>query len=339
MADVKRPRVSLIVVAYNAATYMPSLCANILAQDYPADQTELVLVDSLSEDDTKAQMRAFAQNAPMPVKVLDNPGRTLPCGCNVALAACQGELVVRVDAHAGIPPDFLRKNVAAIDAGHDIVGGYVAATPPTSDTEAVLVALDTSRFAGGAAAFRNVGGPRPVDTLAYAMYKKSVYDEVGRYDERLARTEDNDMHARMRAAGYQFYYVPGICSTHTARRTLSGLIKQKWDNGRWIGLSLGIAPRAFSLRHIVPTLFVLALIGCVLAACCGLAWPLAALAIAYAACALGFAVADARRSPRAKLRVGLCLPVLYLVVHLAYGVGTLIGLCGASRLARQPSGR
>ncbi len=339
MADVKCPRVSLIVVAYNAAAYLPSLFDDILAQQFLPAELELVLVDGASTDDTKRLMLDFAASAPMDVQVLDNPKRTLPCGCNVALAAARGELIVRVDAHASIPPDFLHKNVAAIDAGHDIVGGHVAATPPRSDAEAVLVALDTSRFAGGAAAFRNVGGERPVDTLAYAMYKKSVYDRVGRYDERLARTEDNDMHARMRAAGYQFYYVPDIHSRHTARRTLPGMLRQKWDNGRWIGLSLGIAPRAFSPRHVVPALFVLALVACGLAACCGLTWPLITLAIAYAGCALGFAVFDALRSPRAKLRVGLCLPPLYVAVHLAYGIGTLVGLCGAARLAKQPSGR
>lgn len=77
---------------------------------------------------------------------------------------------------------------------------------PENAWQAVMRALDTSRFCGGAAPFRNSGEARYVDTLAYALYRRSVYDRVGFYDERLRRTEDNDMHYRMRMAGYRFYF-------------------------------------------------------------------------------------------------------------------------------------
>ncbi|MDR3050179.1 MAG: glycosyltransferase, partial [Oscillospiraceae bacterium] len=164
-----RPLVSLLVVAYQAAACLPDLLADLRAQDYPAEALEAVLVDGLSPDGTKALMLRFAATAPMPVRVLDNPGRSLACGCNVALAASRGDLLVRLDAHARIPSDFITRNVEAMTPDRDIVGGKVEAFSPHTPWEAVLVALDTSRFAGGAAAFRNAGRLRAVDTLAYAM--------------------------------------------------------------------------------------------------------------------------------------------------------------------------
>ncbi len=333
------PFVSLAVVAYNAAAHLPALLDELRAQTYPRGRFELLLIDSASSDGTRGLMEAFAREAahlspPLAVRVLDNPGRILPCGCNVALKAFWGEALLRLDAHASIAPDFLWSNVRALADGHDIVGGYVAATPAASPEEAPLVALDASRFAGGAAAFRNPGKARAVDTLAYPLVRRAVYARVGRYDERLVRTEDNDMHYRMRQAGYRFWYDPAIVSRHRARGTLRSLLRQKWENGRWVGLSSGVQFRMFSLRHYVPMLFVLALAAGLAAWAFGCGWPLAALLIAYIAADFFYTSLDSLASPVGRLRCLACLPWMFPLVHLCYGAGTLFGLLGTARVAR-----
>ena len=175
------------------------------------------------------------------------------------LRAATGDAIIRLDAHARMPKDFLQKNLDALARGKDIVGGSVIGADPDNAWEAVTRALATSRFCGGAAPFRNGGEARYVDTLAYALYRREVYDRVGFYDERLRRTEDNDMHYRMRKAGYRFYFSPDIVSWHAARKTLRGQLSQKWGNGYWIGRTMRIQPRCFAPRHLVPALFVLAL--------------------------------------------------------------------------------
>lgn len=333
------PFISLAVVAHNAAAHLPALLSEIRAQTYPRDRFELLLIDSASADGTRGLMEAFAREAallepPLAASVLDNPGRILPCGCNVALDAYQGEALLRLDAHASIALDFLWNNVRALAEGHDIVGGYVAATPAASKREAPLVALDASRFAGGAAAFRNPGKARTVDTLAYPLVRREVYARVGRYDERLIRTEDNDMHYRMRQAGYRFRYDPAIVSRHRARGTLGGLLRQKWQNGRWVGLSLGVQARMFAPRHFVPMLFVLALAASLAVWALGFGWPLVALLAAYGVCDLLYTLLDSLASPVGRLRCLACLPWMFPLVHLCYGAGTLAGLFGASRVAR-----
>ena len=183
-----------------------------------------------------------------------------------------------------MPKDFLQKNLDALARGEDIVGRSVCGAPETAWGRAgsPSPALDTSRFCGGAAPFRNGGEARYVDTLAYALYRREVYDRVGLYDERLRRTEDNDMHYRMRKAGYRFYFSPDIVSWHAARKTLRSRLSQKWGNGYWIGRTMRIQPRCFAPRHLVPALFVLALI--VLALLCPLSpLPLAAMLLLYGA--------------------------------------------------------
>lgn len=318
-------KVSFIIVAYNAEKCLGALLDDLLAQTLAPRQLEVLLVDSASSDGTRQMMCDFSKRAPFSVKVLDNPKRWLASGINIALQAATGDAVIRLDAHARIPKDFLEKNVRALENGEDIVGGSVCGAEPESDWEAVTRALDTSRFCGGAAPFRNGGEARYVDTLAYALYRREVYDRVGLYDERLRRTEDNDMHYRMRKAGYRFYFSPDILSWHAARKTLRGQLNQKWGNGYWIGRTMRIQPRCFAPRHLIPALFVLALV--VLLAVFPL-WelPLCAMLLLYGILDIVFAVKAAAEAPRSKLLVFLCLPFLFPVVHIVYGVGTICGL-------------
>lgn len=318
-------KISFIVVAYNAEKSLPLLLEDLLAQTLPPAQLEALLVDSASSDGTRAVMETFAQRAPFAVRLLDNPKRWLACGINVALSAATGDAVIRLDAHARIPRDFLQKNLGALARGENIVGGCVAGAEPSTGWEAVMRALDTSRFCGGAAPFRNGGEARYVDTLAYALYRREVYDRVGLYDERLRRTEDNDMHYRMRRAGYRFYFSPEIVSCHAARSTLRGQLRQKWGNGYWIGRTMHIQPHCFAPRHLIPMLFVLALALCLLLAPLS-GWPLAALLLAYGLCDLFFSAQAAVREARARVLSLLTLPFLFPAVHIVYGAGTLAGL-------------
>ena len=318
-------KISFIVVAYNAAGSLGALLEDLLAQTIPHEQIEALLVDSASTDATRAIMLDFAKAAPFEVKVLDNPKRWLASGINVALGAATGDAIIRLVAHARIPKDFLENNLRALERGEDIVGGCVLGGAPSGAWESVLRTVDTSRFCGGAAPFRNGGEARYVDTLAYALYRREVYDRVGLYDERLRRTEDNDMHYRMRRAGYRFYFSPDIVSYHAARATMRGQLRQKWGNGYWIGRTMRIQPRCFAPRHLIPALFVLALLFGLLLLPFSV-WPLLLLLSAYLACDLVFAVRGACSQETGRLLALLTLPFLFPAVHVVYGVGTLAGL-------------
>lgn len=332
----EKPLVSIAVVAYNAAAFLPTLLPLIAEQTYPKERLELLLVDGRSTDPTRALMEAFARESGLTVRVLDNPARTLPAGCNVALRAYRGDLFLRLDAHAVIPRDFIEKNVEAISRGENIVGGFVGVVPPISGWAAVLSAVDASRFCGGAARFRNRGRAGYVDTLAFAMYRRAVYQRVGFYDERLRRTEDNDMVYRMKKAGYRFYYTPEIQSRRRPRSTLAGMLSQKWENGRWIAMTLCIQPRCFTPRHFVPVAFLLSLMVCLVLALFGLPQPLWVLLVVYGLCDLFFTGQAAAHLTRGKALALFTLPWLFPLVHLCYGMGTLVGLPKAYPLSREP---
>lgn len=319
--------ISFVVVAYNAEKNIGKLFACLQRQTYPHDKIEVILVDGNSSDRTKALMTEFAEGAQFPrIVVLDNPGRTLPCGWNVALAEVRGEAVLRLDAHATMPDDFIEKNVLNMEKGETITCGRVESILDDANSWKRTVNLaENSMFGGSAASFRRAEKPGYVSTGAFAMYRKAVFDAAGAYNEHLARTEDNEMHYRMKQAGHQFYFDPAIVSYRQTRPSFGKLLKQKYLNGYWIGLTMGVEPRCFSLYHFVPFVFVLGILFTTVLTLFGI-WHLAALMWAlYAVVAVAMAVLSAIGSPDRSLYCVL-LPAMFLCLHVAYGLGTLIGV-------------
>lgn len=319
--------VSFIVVAYNAGERLRSLINDILRQDYDHSMIEIIFVDSGSKDDTKKIMEEFVREKHdfLKICVLDNPKRTLPCGWNVALKESKGEIILRVDAHVSIPNDFVQSNVNCIKSGEMICGGQVVSIIDSNDRwQKTLLLLENSAFGGGISSFRRNTERRYVDTLAFAAYRREVFETVGWYDERLARTEDNEVHYRMKKAGYKFLMDPSISSARYPRTTLNKMIKQKYGNGYWIGLTMGISPKCFSFYHFVPFLFVLAIIIVAIIAALGCYLPLYILLSLYFTGAVSMTIITI-------LKEKFCfeflmLPLMFLIIHISYGLGTLIGL-------------
>lgn len=324
---VKNPVVTFIIVARNAGRSLPGILGDLVLQDFPKADMEFVFVDGMSEDGTMALVGDFAAAHPeLNFRLLENPGKILSSGWNVALAQAKGDIILRVDAHARIPADFIAQNVKAISGGQDIVGGPRITRLPEQGMVRFLSLVEVSRFGAGAASYRNLGAAGFVDTLAHAAYHRDVFAKVGGYNECLVRTEDNEIHERMKKAGYKFWYTPEIRSEHTARPDLRGLLKQKFGNGYWIALTMPVEPGCFSARHFIPFIFLVAVLAGVAALFFGAPEPLYLLLLTYGAAASFFSVKAVSGEAIGMRLMGLFMPAVFFVMHLAYGFGTLWGL-------------
>lgn len=328
MAKIERMKISFIVIALNASETLDALFECLKTQTYDHDLIEIILVDGLSDDDTKKKMIAFreSENDFDRVVVLDNPGKTLPCGWNIALDEVKGDAVLRVDAHSTFPENFIELNVRDLNRGENICGGKVISVPGNDSRWGhTLNEAENSMFGGSFAAFRRASSAGYVSTAAFAMYRKQVFENVGRYNESLTRTEDNEMHYRMKKAGYNFYYDPEIVSYRETRSSLGKLLKQKFLNGYWIGRTLGVEPRCFSMYHFVPFAFTLAVIITAILAVFGLKMPALILWCTYGLANILMTVMAFIGSKERNIWF-ICLPVIFLLLHISYGLGTLIGV-------------
>lgn len=319
--------ISVCVVAYNEERALPDLLECIKSQDYPHDKIEVVLIDSMSDDTTKTIMKRFSdENKDFKnIQVLDNPGKKQAMGWNVAIKNYSGDAILRVDAHASIPFDFVRKNVEVLESGEFVSGGIRPniIQEKTSWKETLLLA-ESSMFGSSAASYRRSEKKSYVKSVFHGAYKREVFDNVGGFDEQLGRTEDNEIHYRIRKAGYKICYSPDIISYQHTRSTLKGMLKQKYGNGYWVALTLKVCPGCLSFYHFVPLCFVIGIIGVSILKAIGypffsyLMWGM------YWLCAvlMSFIAVKGQK----KNLYQLSLPILFFLLHVSYGIGSLVGM-------------
>ncbi|CUQ42809.1 glycosyl transferase family protein [Clostridium paraputrificum] len=318
--------VSFIIVAYNEEKTIKSLFKDIQNQDYPHEKIEVLLIDGMSTDKTREYMEAFSMNRSFNrVVVKENFGKTLPCGWNVALNEAKGDVILRVDAHASIPKDFISNNIKCIESGEKICGGY---RPNIIDDETpwkkTLLLAETSMFGSSIAPYRRNSEKRYVNSVFHGAYSREVFEKVGGYNELLARTEDNEMHYRMRQAGYNICFDPNIISYQHTRNSLGKMLKQKYLNGYWIGITMGVSPKCFFLYHFVPLLFVIAIVVTTILALSGSTFLFNTMWALYGVlCVIMTVVSIDYKSLDIS---NFLLPILFFLLHVSYGVGTVVGL-------------
>ena len=320
--------VSFCVIAYNEEKAIENLFHDICHQDYPHGKMEVILVDAMSDDKTKQLMEEFAEqdHGFIRVRVLENPKRIQAAGWNVAIKAAQGDIIMRIDAHTTIPSEFVSKNVQCIKGGEAVSGGLRPniASEETPWQETLLLA-ESSLFGSSFASYRRSRKKSYVKSVFHGAYKREVFEKVGLFNENLGRTEDNEMHYRIRKAGYKISYTPEIISYQHIRATWHGSLRQKYNNGYWIGLTTGVCPQCLSLYHFVPMLFVLSLLlTSGFASLTGIIWPLICLLLIYCIANLLMSIIAVVEEQRYWQYI--LLPVIFVSMHLAYGVGTIIGL-------------
>ncbi len=318
--------VAVVVPARDAAHLLPDCLAAVTGQSWIPD--DVVIMVGPSSDDTHNV--ATGLMAPG-VRVLSNPEGDRASAINVALNAISADLVALVDAQARIAPDYLQRAAEVLtDRAIAVAGGPMRPVGSTVIGRA-MAALLQSPFGVGDSQFHFAGDARDVESVYLGVYRRDVFDRVGRYNRALLRTEDDDLNARIREAGLRIRLEPSIRSTYRCRDSLVGIWRQYHGYGFWKVALATIRPSAIRWRHFVPAVFVLALIiGCALAL---LGWwlPLVVLGASWLLAACIFAV----RVPASGLTARVLLPVVALVMHLAYGMGTLSAAAQWQRLANR----
>lgn len=191
--------VSYVMPVLNEEQHLGDAVASILSQDYPGEW-ELILALGASSDGTSAiASRLAARDAR--VRLVDNPDNHIAAGLNLAIGAGRHPVIVRVDAHAQLPPGYTQAMVAALErTGAAVVGGLMDARGDTPFQRAVARAYN-SPFGLGGGAYHGSEAEGEIDSAYLGVFDRDVFDEVGGYDETLLRGEDWELTSRIRAAG------------------------------------------------------------------------------------------------------------------------------------------
>lgn len=319
------PFVSIILPIRNEGKYLSRCLTKVFSQNYPGERIEVIVVDGMSSDTTQEIICSFQQDHHN-LKKIENEGKIVSKGMNAALGIAKGDIIIRVDGHCEISPEYVRNCVKhLLEDDVDGIGGSMNTIGETPLSDTIAIAM-SSTFGVGGSAFRTLSGKtRLVDTVPFPAYTRQIIQKVGAYDEELIRNQDDEYNYRIRERGGKILMSADVLSQYYSRGSLSKLWKQYYQYGYWKVRVLQKHPLQMSLRQFAPPLFVFSLfVSLLLLFLFDWGWLLSVSIIGSYLIA-NFAAAILTASKKGWRHLYL-LPVCYIILHISYGMGFLIGL-------------
>lgn len=213
------PKVSIIVASYNNQDTIGECLEALLAQDYPKDYFEVIVMDGVSKDDTVKIAQQY------PVKVI-SIRLNCPAAYNYAFNIASYPVLGFVDSDAKVEAKWLKKlvphlaepNVAGVSGSID--------TWNKNNPWARSIGYELKTR------YQRIGKYTGRIATMNLLLKKSVIAEVGAWDEKLPSQYDTDFGFRMASKGYKIAYEPAAVCYHYNRPTLKTYYKQQLQYGK-----------------------------------------------------------------------------------------------------------
>jgi glycosyltransferase involved in cell wall biosynthesis len=244
------PAVSVILPVLNEEAHLEDSILAILSQDYQGT-FEVILALGPSSDRTNEIADALAKKDAR-VKLVSNPTGKTAAGLNLAVAASQNPVIIRVDGHAEIPRNYITLAVQILrETGAVNVGGIMAAEGITKFEKSVARAM-RSPLGVGASRFHTGGNAGEADTVYLGSFRREAINQAGGFDERYTRAQDWELNHRLRKNGGLIYFDPRLQVTYRPRPTLRKLAKQYFQYGTWRRVVSRSHSGTINLRYLAP---------------------------------------------------------------------------------------
>ena len=322
--------VSYVMPVLNEVTHVRAAVDSLLQQDYDGP-FEVTLALGPSIDGTTQLVEEMAAVDPR-IKIVANEVGSTPAGLNTAIRASRYPVVIRVDAHSVLPPNYARIAVETLQrTGADNVGGIMDARGTSPFQKAVARAYGTRVGLGGTPL--HVGGKEgESETVYLGCFRRDSIIKVGLFDEGIKRGQDWELNRRLREAGGTVWFTPELKVTYRPRPSLSRLARQMLSTGLWRGELARRFPADNGIRYFIPPAMVAGVILGVLLGLSGLVqaiagaqpWLLLGLVIpgVYLVFVIAATIAVARPDG---FRASLWFLVVLPCIHFCWGLGFLLG--------------
>jgi glycosyltransferase involved in cell wall biosynthesis len=208
------PRISVVIPTYNRLDTLRYVIPSLLAQDVPADQFEIVVADSRSNDGTAEFLTGVAEQAPN-LRHVPGPYTGRASARNAGIAAARAPLVLFTDADIIAAPDLLARHLAR----HARPGGPRAVV----GLEIQVDSYDDYLRKRARRSTRDELHPRSRKKLDWLYFltgnasaPRAQLDRVGRFDENFTGYghEDLELGFRLKHAGVTIEYEPLAVNYH-----------------------------------------------------------------------------------------------------------------------------
>ena len=330
-----RPAISIVMPCFNEERRIGRAISSLLERE--PDNLEILVVDGGSRDGTREVVRRFG-DCGAPIRLIENPRRRVSAAMNIGIREARGEWIVRADAHCAYPPGYVRRCVELLKAtGAANAGGIQVPIVEKRSVaggriQAAVAAAMRHPLGVGDARWRLGRRSGFVDTVYLGTFRRSLFDEIGYYDEDADANQDAELNMRILAAGKKIYLDHTLEVIYYPRESFGGLARQYFRYGRGRARTALKHRRLTSWRQAAAPVLLIGLGGSLIAAI----WmPVFLLApTAYAATLAGVAIVsrlpgpvdrgrDAVAGDSMGMGARLLVAAAWAVMHMSWGAGFL----------------
>jgi glycosyltransferase involved in cell wall biosynthesis len=241
-------KTSVIITVKNEGDSIHRLLDSLAAQTRTPD--EVVICDGGSTDSTLDVLRADAQGARLPLKVIVRPGANISQGRNAAIAEATGEVIASTDAGVVLAPEWLQELVAPFERGQaaqgsgvEPLGGFASKPAKASTPLAVAgffvpdvrTAFDVAMGATVLPQPDEVVPDKFLPSSRSVAFRKEAWQAVGGYPEWLDYCEDLIFDFALRDKFGPFAFAPKAIAHFRPRANLRAFFRQYYRYARGDG--------------------------------------------------------------------------------------------------------
>ncbi|MEU9200153.1 glycosyltransferase family 2 protein [Streptomyces sp. NPDC048332] len=317
MSAAQHPAVSVIMPVLNEERHLRNSVRHILEQEYDGEM-EVVIALGPSTDRTDEIAAELVAEDPR-VQTVPNPTGRTPAALNAAIKASRHPVVVRVDGHGMLSPNYIATAVRLLEeTGAQNVGGIMHAEGENAWEDAVAAAM-TSKIGVGNAAFHTGGEAGPAETVFLGVFRREALERADGYNIEFIRAQDWELNFRIREAGGLIWFSPELRVQYRPRPSVRALAKQYKDYGRWRHVVARYHPGSINLRYLAPPTAVVAIAAGLVVGAAVTPWALVVPAGYVAAIVAGSVPAGKGLSLKARAQI----PVALATMHMSWGYGFL----------------
>ncbi len=320
------PLISVVVPCYNEKKYIEKCILSILDQSIPQVQTEIFVIDGMSNDGTR-EILFRLQKEFNRFQVIDNIKRKTPFARNLGVKASTGKFIAILDAHTEYDKNYLANSLKLFEEHPDIscAGGPIESVGKNNFGKATALAMSHPLGVGNAKhRFPDYEGY--AEGACFPVFKKEVFDKLGTFDEELVRNQDDEFNLRMKKNGMKVYLSPKAKATYFVRDTPAKLFKQYFDYGYWRMAVIKKHKLPMSFRQLVPVLFIMIIFLSLFLSPFIKVNFMATIFIIPAIYTLTLSAASVPIIIKNGAKVGMLFPVAAVILHFSYAFGFLKGI-------------
>ncbi|MEP7128554.1 MAG: glycosyltransferase family 2 protein [Chitinophagales bacterium] len=316
-------KVSVVIPCRNEKDFIEACIQSIVDADYPEELLEIIVCDGLSDDGTIDILEKLKIKIPI-LQIVTNQKKITPVARNLGIQNSTGDYILIFDAHAEMAANYILENATILDQQTDVwCSGGVWKNCYTNELSKNIARAMSSPFGVGNAQFRIGQQSGYTDTVGMPMYRSSVFQTIGFFDETLIRNQDDEFNYRVEKAGGRIWFTTETYSNYYVRPSWKKLFSQYFQYGYWKVYVNKKHKTVTTMRQLVPLFFVTFLISGIFVSLFQQELNNLYILILVIYLALGFgSAAKFSTQPKDLLQIFIS----FFILHFSYGSGYAKGI-------------